>query len=55
MSDEVITALSNSLNMAFAMFWQILWALIAGFSPSALVPAAVSKSELSWPSPRQIP
>src|SRR5437868_15501032 len=33
--------------MAFAMFWEILWALILGFSLSAVVQAVVSKSEMS--------
>jgi hypothetical protein len=33
--------------MAFAMFWEILWPLILGFSLSAVVPAVVSKSEMS--------
>src|SRR2546426_3415418 len=32
--------------MAFAMFWEILWALILGFFLSAVVQAVVSKSEM---------
>src|SRR5213083_3154271 len=37
----------RSLSMAFAMFWEILWALILGFGLSAVVQAVVSKSEMS--------
>ena len=33
--------------MAFAMFWEILWALILGFSLSAVVQAVVSKREMT--------
>jgi uncharacterized protein len=33
--------------MSFAMFWEILWALILGFSLSAVVQAVVSKQEMS--------
>jgi len=33
--------------MAFAMFWEILWALILGFGLSAVVQAVVSKAEMS--------
>jgi uncharacterized membrane protein YraQ (UPF0718 family) len=33
--------------MAFAMFWEILWALILGFGLSAIVQAVVSKKEVS--------
>ncbi|MGO9434845.1 MAG: hypothetical protein ACLP00_11235 [Terracidiphilus sp.] len=33
--------------MSFAMFWEILWALILGFSLSAVVQAVVSKEEMS--------
>jgi uncharacterized protein len=37
----------ESLSMAFAMFWEILWALILGFGLSALVQAVVSKREMT--------
>src|SRR5207253_10398543 len=37
----------HALYMAFAMFWEILWALILGFSLSAVVQAVVSKAEMS--------
>lgn len=35
-----------ALHMAFAMFWEILWALILGFGFSAIVQAVVAKSEM---------
>src|SRR5439155_17955381 len=34
-------------SMAFAMFWEILWALILGFGLSAIIQAVVSKSEMT--------
>src|SRR5213083_3473326 len=37
----------RSLGLAFAMFWEILWALILGFTLSAVVQAVVSKGEMS--------
>src|SRR5437660_9891249 len=37
----------DSLWMAFAMFWEILWALILGFGLSAVVQAVVSKREMT--------
>src|SRR5437867_2440271 len=37
----------RSLSMAFAMFWEILWALILGFGLSAVVQAVVSKKQMS--------
>src|SRR2546426_1542196 len=37
----------ESLSMAFAMFWEILWALILGFGLSAVVQAVVSKREMT--------
>ncbi len=37
----------HALSMAFAMFWEILWALILGFGLSAVVQAVVSKKEMS--------
>ena len=44
---EILTAVLNALRMGFAMFWEILWALILGFSLSAIIQAVVSKSEIS--------
>src|SRR3989442_4799754 len=36
-----------ALGLAFAMFWEILWALVLGFTLSAIVQAVVSKSQMS--------
>src|SRR5947199_4159727 len=38
--------LGDALSFAFGMFWEILWALILGFTLSAAVQAVVSKSEM---------
>src|SRR5437667_3601331 len=43
----VLTALGAALGFAFAMFWEILWALVLGFGLSAIVQAVVSKSEMN--------
>jgi uncharacterized membrane protein YraQ (UPF0718 family) len=43
---EILASIGNALHMAFAMFWEILWALILGFFLSAIVQAVVSKSEM---------
>jgi uncharacterized protein len=40
-------AIAHALNLAFGMFWEILWALILGFALSAGVQAVVSKSEMT--------
>jgi len=37
----------RALSMAFAMFWEILWALILGFGLSAVVQAVVSKKQMT--------
>src|SRR6266436_5648740 len=39
--------LLQALSMAFAMFWEILWALVLGFGLSGVVQAVVSKKEMS--------
>src|SRR5438876_661025 len=39
--------LAHALNVAFGMTWEILWALVLGFTLSALVQAVVSKSEMT--------
>ena len=44
---EIVTIFLGALRMAFAMFWEIRWALILGFSLSAVVQAVVSKSKMS--------
>lgn len=41
-----ISAIVHALWMAFNMFWEILWALILGFTLSAIIQAVVSKSEM---------
>ncbi|HUN00899.1 MAG TPA: permease [Halothiobacillus sp.] len=43
----MIAALENALSFAFAMGWEILWALILGFLLSGVVQAVVSKGEMS--------
>lgn len=37
----------RALSMAFAMFWEIFWALVLGFFISGIVQAVVSKKEMS--------
>jgi uncharacterized membrane protein YraQ (UPF0718 family) len=39
--------IAEALSFAFAMTWEILWALVLGFALSAAVQAVVSKSEMS--------
>ena len=34
---DVVTEIGRALSFAFAMFWEILWALILGFTLSAVV------------------
>ena len=41
-----ISAIAHALWMAFTMFWEILWALILGFTLSGIIQAVVSKSEM---------
>jgi uncharacterized membrane protein YraQ (UPF0718 family) len=52
---QVITALGHALWMAFAMFWEILWALILGFGLSGAVQAVVSKAEMTRLLPNDSP
>jgi uncharacterized protein len=40
------TTLGHALGLSFAMFWDVLWALILGFGISAGVQAVVSRQEL---------
>ena len=44
---DVIGSVGHALWMAFAMFWEILWPLILGFTLSGVVQAVVSKGEMS--------
>ena len=46
---EIGTTFLGALRMAFAMFWEILWALIFGFSLSAVVQAVVDPNEPPLP------
>ena len=39
--------LLSALGVAFAMFWEIRWALILGFALSAVVQAVVSKQQMT--------
>lgn len=41
--------LVDALSFAFGMFWEILWALILGFTLSGVVQAVVSKREMHRP------
>jgi hypothetical protein len=43
----MFTQLWDALRMVMAMFWEILWPLILGFTLSGVVQAVVSKSEMS--------
>src|ERR1700682_5699202 len=43
----ILKSLSSALSLSFAMFWQILWALILGFGISAAIQAVVSKAEVA--------
>ena len=43
----MLAAIGHALMMAFAMTWEILWALILGFGLSAIIQAVVSKEEMS--------
>jgi uncharacterized protein len=42
-----MSAIGHALMMSFTMAWEILWALILGFSLSAVIQAVVSKEEMS--------
>jgi uncharacterized membrane protein YraQ (UPF0718 family) len=43
----VVDAVLRALSISFAMTWEILWALILGFTLSAVVEAVVSKAQMS--------
>src|SRR3989454_7934002 len=42
----VLGPIGHALGFAFAMVWEILWALILGFALSGVVQAVVSKREM---------
>lgn len=43
----ILPAVLHALGLAFAMTWEILWALALGFTLSAIVQAVVSKREMT--------
>jgi uncharacterized membrane protein YraQ (UPF0718 family) len=43
----MVQAVLHALSFAFAMGWEILWALVLGFTLSGVVQAVVSKGEMS--------
>ena len=44
---SLLSNLAEALSFAFAMTWEILWALVIGFAFSATVQAVVSKNEMT--------
>lgn len=44
---SLLSNLAEALSFAFAMTWEILWALVIGFALSAAVQAVVSKNEMT--------
>jgi len=55
----VLGGVAHALNVAFGMFWEILWALVLGVALSGVVQAVVSKGEMTRllpdDSPRSLP
>src|SRR5438034_1207211 len=43
----LVDAVLRALSFSFGMTWEILWALILGFTLSAVVQAVVSKAEIT--------
>jgi uncharacterized membrane protein YraQ (UPF0718 family) len=43
---DVWAEITDALSFSFGMFWEILWALILGFTLSGIVQAVVSKKEM---------
>jgi uncharacterized protein len=44
---SLLNEIGQALSFAFAMFWEILWALILGFALSAIVQSLVSKRAIT--------
>jgi uncharacterized membrane protein YraQ (UPF0718 family) len=44
---DLFAAVLHALSISFAMTWEILWALVLGFTLSAVVEAVVSKEQMS--------
>src|SRR5271167_2509303 len=51
----MIEPILHALAIAFAMFWEILWALILGFTLSAVIQAVASHREMSRLFPNDSP
>src|SRR4029434_3310253 len=43
---SLLSPIAAALDFAFAMTWEILWALVLGFALSAVVQAVISKGEM---------
>ncbi len=43
---DPVAGIGHAIWMAFTMFWQMLWALILGFTLSGVIQAVVSKAEM---------
>src|SRR2546430_10224023 len=43
----VLAGIGHALGFAFAMLWEIIWALMLGFAHSGVVQAVVSKRQMS--------
>jgi uncharacterized protein len=43
---DILGSVGDALSFAFGMFWEILWALILGFTLSGVVQAVVAKGEM---------
>jgi uncharacterized membrane protein YraQ (UPF0718 family) len=43
---SLLSPIAEALDLAFAMTWEILWALVLGFALSAVVQAVISKGEM---------
>jgi len=43
---SLLSPIAEALDFAFAMTWEILWALVLGFALSAVVQAVISKGEM---------
>jgi len=52
---DPIAGIGHALWMAFTMFWQMLWALILGFTLSGVIQAVVSKAEMGRLLPNDSP
>src|SRR2546430_17455517 len=43
---KIVEAIADALQFAFGMTWEVLWALILGFTLSGAVQALVSKQQI---------